>query len=161
MKISNKYIDQSGRLIHKSKNNTYKVLNDKNPYIITDDEFNQLEKKSIKTQEFSRLMNLFFKNVTNVTWVYSDVRYKKLPNFESNEYDLITNYDYKDLPRHDCGVYGNCILVYHWGRVYYFTISYNGYKQGQLLDVRTKSFVRWAQAKHCSPIKNLDTKKIM
>ena len=42
-------------------------------------------------------------------------------------------------------------------RAYYFTVSYNGYKQGQLLDIKTKSFVR---AKHCAPILNVTKIKI-
>lgn len=155
-----RYIDNKNRLIHKSELGTYRVLNSTNPYIITEEEFNNSEPSKIKNNEFSRLMNLYFKDVQH-EWEWQETKFKKLPNFESSEYSLITNYDWKNLPKHDCGVYGKCIIVYHWGRLYYFTVSYNGYWQGQLLDMRTKSFVRWAQAKHSAPVKNCDTNQII
>ena len=128
--------------------------------IISIDEFNSFEKTQIKKDEFSRLMNIFYKDIKH-NWEYENQKYKKLPNFESKDYSLITNYDFNKLPKHDCGVYGKCLLVYHWGKIYYFTVSYNGYEQGQLLDIKTKSSVRWARAKHCAPILNITKNKII
>lgn len=109
-------------------------------------------------------MNIFFKNVKH-EWTFNGVNYKKIDNFEALGYSLSDNYSLgKDVPFHiieDKKYFGNLILVYHWGKVYYHTISYNGYAQGQLICPRTFELVRWAQLKHCSPIFNTITKKII
>lgn len=128
---------------------------------ISKEEFLDLKCKEIKRDEFSRLMNLFFNNIKHV-WEYENSKFKKLPNFESSEHSLSTNYQIgKEVPLHELDFHKNCIIVYHWGKVYYHTISYNGYKQGQLIDPKTKNLVRWAQLKHCAPIINLETEKII
>jgi hypothetical protein len=135
-------------------------LNTTDPYLLSDEDLKSMSIRKIKNQEFSRLMNKYFKTVKH-TWYHNGVKFKKLENFETINGNLIGNYDWKSLPKHNCGVYGHCLLVYHWGKLYYFTVSYNGYKQGQLLDIKTKSHVQWAQAKNCSPVKNCQDKKII
>lgn len=92
-----RYKDKFDRLIHLSKNGTYKVLNDINPYVITEDEFYNSEPKGLKNSEFSRLMNIYF-NKVNHKWIHEGVKFKKLPNFESDDYRLITNYEWNELP---------------------------------------------------------------
>jgi hypothetical protein len=123
----------------------------------------QLDLHEIKKDKFSLLMNEFFKSVKH-SWVHNSCKFRKLDNFESDGISLSTNYVIgKDIPLHeidDMKWIGKVILVYHWGKVYYHTISYNGYKQGQLIDPYTKQLVRWAQLKHCSPIFNEETKTI-
>lgn len=128
--------------------------------VIETSEFENLKKIEIKKQEFSRLMNLFFNNLKH-EWEFEGVRYKKLPNFESNEHFTCTNYEFAKLPRHKDHYGYSLFLVYHWGRVYYFTWSYNGYPQGQLIDIKTDKVVRWAKPKHCAPILNIETNKIV
>jgi hypothetical protein len=111
----------------------------------------KLDLTEIKREEFSRLMNIYFKDI-HEEWEYNGEHFRSLDNFTGEGSSLISNYDFKSLPKHDCGVYGTCLLVYHCGRLYYFTLSYNGYKSGQLLDMKRQTAVRWAQAKHCAPI---------
>lgn len=119
--------------------------------------------KEIKKNEFSRLMNVFFKSVKH-SWVHNGCKFRNLDNFESDGTFLSTNYLLgKDIPYHEIPEMkwlGSVILVYHWGKIYYCTVSYNGYKQGQLIDPYTKELVRWVQLKHCSPIFNEETKTI-
>lgn len=55
---------------------------------------------------------------------------------------------------------GKYVIVYHWGKVYYHTISYNGYDSGQLICPKTLSMVRWAKLKNCSPIMDITSNKI-
>lgn len=107
----------------------------------------------IKRDEFSRLMNVWFKATTH-EWEYNGEKFKKLPNIESNSRYFCTNY--QDV---DFGPYPT--PVYHWGRIYLFTWSYNGYPQGQLIDIRTGKYVRWAKSKHCAPIFNVTRNKIV
>lgn len=125
----------------------------------TKEEFEALgESKKIKRAEFSRLMNLYFKDIKH-KWTYDGKNFKKLANFESESPD----YDHLKVPTHRIEKYSrtNLYLVYHWGRVYFFTWSYNGYAQGQLICTKTMSLVRWAKAKHCAPIMNTDNKVIV
>lgn len=127
---------------------------------IPEDVFLTLESKRIKHNEFCRLMNVFYKNVKH-SWVYNGVNFRKLDNFESENYKFSSNYNLgKDVPYHDIPIYGKCVLVYHWGRIYYHSVSYGGSSTGQLLDPITKSSVRWCQLKHCAPVFNEETKTI-
>ena len=107
-------------------------------------------------------MNVFFKDVKH-HWEFGGTKFRKMPNFESNGYRLSTNYDLgKDVPYHkieSMPYMGNVILVYHWGRIYYHSISYNGYAQGQLINPKTFELVRWAQLKHCAPVFNKKKKR--
>ncbi len=126
---------------------------------ITQEDFAKMSANLIKRDKFSQLMNEYYKNVKH-HWVYEFTKFRKMPNFESNEDNLVLG---KDIPLHKIPgmeFLGDVVLVYHWGKVYYHTISYNGYKSGQLIDPRTFSLVRWAQLKHCAPIFNIDSKKI-
>lgn len=153
------YITDDNKLIHfNPETKVYKVMNT----ISRDDKRISPENLSlheIDKNKFSRLMNEFFKSVKH-QWVYKSVRFRKLDNFDTNGYLLSKNYVLgKDVPYHDSS-FGKVILVYHWGKVYYHTVSYNGYKQGQLIDINTNKIVRWAQLKHCAPIFNEDTKTI-
>lgn len=130
--------------------------------VVPIDEFNSLKTTEIKNSEYSRLMNIYFKYVQH-EWEFEGVKYRKLENFEKKEYLLSANYNIgKDVPLHDLGNYkNNLILVYHWGKVYYHTIQYNGEGVGQLLCPYTLNYVRWAKLKNCAPIFNTVTKKIV
>lgn len=142
--------------VYKQRNLTSKTV------VFSKEVFESMKSKQIKRDEFSRLMNIYFKDV-NHSWTFEGKSYRKLDNFEDSGYRIISNYNGgSDIPRHKTGsmAYDDMILVYHWGKVYYFTISYNGYKQGQLVDTKTLSHVRWAQAKHCAPIFDETRKKI-
>jgi len=148
--------------VYKTRNYTEKI----NP-VLTLEEFNLLNPKEVKKQEFCRLMNEYYKNVKH-SWEYEGKKFRKLDNFEAKNYSLSANYDLgKDVPYHDLSdgnkwhYKKNLILVYHWDRIYYHTISYGGYKQGQLLDPKTLNGVRWAQLKHCAPIFDVELKKII
>ena len=78
---------------HNTKTNIIRLRNTiNNNKILFKDEFDLLEKEQIKKDEFSRLMNIYFKSIKH-SWDYHNEKFKKLPNFESNGYKLITNYD--------------------------------------------------------------------
>lgn len=132
------------------------------------EDFFNLNPIKIKKQEFCRLMNIYFKGVKH-EWKYylnnDECEFKKIDNFETKDYSLSTNYVLGvDVPYHVIPgkeYLGNLIIVYHWGRIYYHTISYNGYPQGQLITIKEHKLVRWAKLKHCSPVFNKTTKKIM
>lgn len=106
----------------------------------------------LKKQEYSRLLNVFFSTVSH-SWEHDGICYRKLDNFEP------TLVPPKNQPVHDAG--GKMlILVYHWGRVYHFQWSYGGYPKGMLYDMRTGSFARWAQPKHCAPVFNTTNRTV-
>lgn len=158
------YITRDNHLIrYNVENNTYRftdIIKNVNPINI--EEIPNLGLQEIKREEFSRLMNIFFSKVKH-EWVHDGVLYRKLDNFEKNHHSLSANYILgKDVPIHipKNSLQGKYILVYHWGKVYYHTISYNGYKQGMLIDIKTDRFLQWAQLCHCAPIFNTHTKKI-
>jgi len=123
--------------------------------VISEGDLDKVELTQIKRQEFSRLMNIHYSKVKH-NWEFNGNKFRKLDNFESTDYVLG-----KDVPLHDLGALGRCLLVYHWGRVYYHTISYNGYPQGQLIDVNTLKIHRWTKLKHCAPIFNTKEKTIV
>lgn len=133
---------------------------------ISDDEFKVLATREIKNAEFSRLMNVYFKDVKH-SWRYNYNNYRKLPNFEAEGHSFSSNYKLgEDVPYHDLSngniwsYLSRLVLVYHWGRIYYHTVSYGGYPQGQLINPITMDVVRWARLKHCAPVFNEDIKKI-
>lgn len=132
--------------------------------VISEEDFKLLNVNKIKRAEFSRLMNIYFKNVKH-DWIYEGVKYRKIDNFEENGFSLSDNYKIgTEVPFHEIGKHyyeKNLVLVYHWGRVYYHTVQYNGDGVGQLVCPYTHSYVRWAKLKHCSPIFNTVTKKII
>ncbi len=131
--------------------------------LLTKEEFEASNAIEIKKPKLCELMNQYFKDVKH-SWVYKGVRFKKLPNFEGNGINACTNYNFKkDILKHELEdkKYGKLAMVYHWGRVYYFTWSYNGYPQGQLINPTTLELVRWARPKHCAPILNEDTNVIV
>ena len=131
---------------------------------VSETDFNEMNCVEIKKSEFSRLMNIFFKNVDH-KWVFDHSHFKKLGNFEEENGCCPTNYllGKKGVPYHVIEgkeYLGDLLLVYHWGKVYYHTISYNGYEQGQLVCTKTFKLVRWAKLKHCAPIQNKNSKRI-
>jgi len=132
--------------------------------VIPVDEFESYNTTEIKNAEYSRLMNIYFSNVKH-EWEFEGVKHRKLDNFEENGISLSANYQIgKDVPFHQIGIYNyqkKLILVYHWGKVYYHTVQYNGDGVGQLICPYTHEYVRWAKLKHCSPIFNTVTKKIV
>lgn len=142
----------------------YKVRNsiERKTTVLSVEEFKSLNAEKLKKQKFCELMNIYFKNVKH-DWDFEGVHYRKLENFEKNEANMCTNYDYMKLPRHIFEQHphlGSLILVYHWGRVYYMLFSYGGYEQGILYDTVTLKHIQWAKPKHCAPIFNEQTKKI-
>jgi hypothetical protein len=129
--------------------------------ILPFEEFQNLEKTEIKKNKFFELLNIYFKSVKD-KWVFEYTPYRKLDNFEVDSIGSPSNYQWKNIPKHNMGGYiGDVILVYHHGRVYYFSWSYGGYPQGQLFDIKTKEFVQWCKPKNCAPILNEDTKEIV
>lgn len=157
------YLMKNGDLVqHNEATNVYKIRNNIKHIDtrITEEFFQENLDKQIKRSEFSRLMNIYFKNVKH-TWKFEHTDYEKAENFESSGYSLSINHDVSKMPRHGEGYFNDLIMVYHWGRVYYHTVSYNGYKSGQLMDIKTGNFVRWAQLKHCAPVRNVNTKKLI
>ena len=142
-------------------NRTNKINTDN--YIISCEDFFKMEKKELKKDKWSELMNNWFRDVKH-EWVHNYTSYKKIDNFEQNNWRISDNYNLgKDVPYHNIKekpYLGSVVLVYHWGNVYYHTVSYNGYAQGQLIDINTFEFVKWTQLKNCAPIFNIDEKKI-
>jgi len=165
------YKSECGKLIDfNTETNTYVVRNSisKKDKRISVDEFNLLNTTKIKHEEYCRLMNIYFKDIKD-KWDYQWCEYRSLDNFEQKDGHFSLNYEIgKDVPFHDLNKPGenyyylkNMILVYHWGKIYYHTISYGGYDQGQLIDSKTLKFVQWCKLKHCAPILNRQTGKIM
>ena len=134
---------------------------------ISINEFRLLNTTIIKSQEFCRLMNIHFNSIKD-SWMFDGTEYQSLDNFEYKDYNLSDNYNLgKEVPFHEIpSRYNpdhkrNMILVYHWGKVYYHDISYNGEMTGSLYDTKTLKSVQWCKLKHCAPIFNKLTKKIM
>ncbi len=158
------YKVDDGRLIQfNPETNIYKIRNniEKIDTRLSVEEFNLLDTKQIKRNEFSRLMNIYFKDIKH-EWEYDGKKFCKLSNFESKEFNQDFNF-YKDVPRHNLKEWSwlkNLVLVYHWGKIYYHTISYNGEGVGQLINPKTMELVRWCKLKHCAPVYNLQTYKI-
>lgn len=156
------YFKTENKLIqYNPETKIYKIRNNvKNSIVLTIEEFKSLNAQKISKQNFCEEMNLYFKNVSN-TWTFEGKEYRKLDNFESSMYNFSNNYIIgKDIPYHDINNQ-KVILVYHWGKVYYHTISYNGYKQGQLICPYTFKYVQWSQLKHCAPVFDIKTKQII
>ena len=113
----------------------------------------------IKKQEFCRLMNVFFRNIKD-EWLFEDIKFKKIDNFEFNKNGECINYDlYNDIPLHrvfDSINQQGYIKVYHWGKIYY----YEFYRK-RLLCIKTLKHLQYASLKNCSPIFNKTTKKII
>lgn len=161
------FISECGKIIqHNKETETYTIRNniklkDKR---ISNDDFLLLKTKKIKHEEYCRLLNIYFRDIKE-TWLFEGGEYQSLDNFERTERCLAANYNVgKEIPYHKIGKHEfnrNMILVYHWGKVYYHDISYNGYKQGQLYDTKTLDAVQWCQLKNCAPIFNKGTKKIV
>ena len=132
-------------------------------HIISPDDFSIMEKKQVKKDKWCQLMNNWFRYVKHEC-VHDFYNFRKLDNFEASEHSLSTNYILgKDVPYHTLEnkpYYGSFILVYHWGRIYYHTVSYGGYAQGQLMDINTFQTIKWTRLKNCAPIFNVNTKNI-
>lgn len=165
------YKSECGMLIyHNTDTEIYVHKNNisKDDKRMSKEQFDMLSVKEIRNQEYCRLMNIFYKDI-HEEWCFENSNYISKDNFISNDFRLSANYNIgTQIPFHDVNNPGetyyymkNLILVYHWGKVYYHTISYNGYKQGQLIDPVTHEFVRWSQLKHCAPIYNKTICKIM
>lgn len=155
-KTENKLIQYNPETkVYKQMNNIKKI-----DTRISHNDFLLLNAIQIKKQEYCRLMNIFFKNIKH-EWKFEHSYFRKLDNFESDNQELSKNYIIGvDVPLHSVGKHNHLILVYHWGRVYYHTISYGGYTQGQLIDIKTGNIVSWCKLKHCSPIFNIGIKEI-
>ena len=161
------YISNDLLIKENPETKTFKVCNRTNKinvdkYIITPDEFSQMEKKQLKISKFGELLNNWFREIKH-EWVHEHTNYKKIDNFEADEHHISKNYILgKDVPYHklDNFNYRNVIFVYYHGHVYYHTISYGGFPQGQLVDIKTLETVKWTRLKNCSPVFNINTKKI-
>ncbi len=129
----------------------YKIRNnvDKIDTRLSKEQFDALNTRKINKSRFYELLNIYFKNVKH-EWIYDDRKFRKIPNFEADEFRLCSNYNLGvDIPFHTIPGHeflGKVVLVYHHGKVYYHTISYNGYKSGQLVCPKTFNLVRWAFA---------------
>lgn len=165
------YKSKCGKLIDFNKDtNTYILRNtiSKKDKRIPLDDFNSLEVIKIGHDEYCRLMNIYFNSIKD-SWTYDGTEYQSLDNFEKKNYNFSSNYKLgTDVPYHNLNKDGNgyyylknLILVYHWGKVYYHTISYNGEDRGNLIDTKTLNAVQWCQLKNCSPVFNKKTKTIM
>jgi len=164
------YKTSCGKLIQYNKvTDTFSIRNEikKVDKRISINEFLLLNSTIIKSQEFSRLMNIFYNSIKE-SWIFEGTEYQSLDNFERKDYNLSANYNIgKEVPFHEIpSKYNpeykkNMILVYHWGKVYYHDISYNGEVTGSLYDTQTLNSVQWCKLKNCAPIFNKSTKKIM
>ncbi len=158
-----KYFKTDNHLIqYNTDTKVYKIRNNikKMDTRLTKEEFDSLNPVKIKKDKFCELMNIYFKNIQH-SWVHDGVNFRKLDNFEDNGWNMCANYDIHKIPKHTVNMWKNLFLVYHWGKVYYFTFSYNGDDRGQLMDTVNHNFVQWASPKHCAPIFNEDTKQIV
>lgn len=125
--------------------------------VISKETFDSFDKKQIKKDEFSRLMNIYFKGVKH-EWEYDSKKFRKMDNFGVTDYILG-----KDVPFHKLEKfqYDRLILIYHWGRIYYHLINYGGYGVAQLVCSRTHKLLnRWVRLKHASPIFCITDKRI-
>jgi len=158
------YKTDCGKLVQYNENtDTFSIRNDIKlvDKRISFNEFLLLNSTIIKSQEFSRLMNIYFNSIKD-SWVFDGTEYQSLDNFEYKDYKLSDNYILgKEVPYHNSENKRNMVLVYHWGKVYYHDISYNGEMTGSLYDTKTLKSVQWCKLKHCAPIFNKLTKKIM
>ena len=164
------YKSECGKLIQYNRDtDTYSIRNDikKVDKRLSFNEFMLFNVKIINTQEFSRLMNIYFNSIKE-TWIFEGSEYQSLDNFEFKDGNLSANYILgKEIPYHHIiqseyfGYKAEMILVYHWGKAYYHDISYNGEDTGRLYDIKTFKSVQWCKLKHCSPIFNKSSKKIM
>ena len=165
---TNKYL-----IKHNPDTGVYRIANfigiDKDKRILTKEQFNQLESKSLSKSNFNQKLNKYFRE-TEHEWIYDGIKFRKLDNFSNEVYGnrhigwttMPKHNPYDKLPPHKRG-YSNhpMILVYNQGRIYYFNWSYGGYEQGQLYDPRTLEFAKWARPKNCAPIFNCETKEII
>lgn len=158
-----KYFKTNTQLIQfNPSTNVYRVRNSSKvgSKVISEAEFNKLDVKKIGKQEFCELMNKFFASVKH-EWVYDGVNYRKMDNFEKGGSSFSSNYEWHKLPRHLVGG-TECIVVYHWGYVYFMHVSSNYLPKGLLVDMRTQELTnRWVDLKNVSPVFNINTKEII
>lgn len=159
MRQERKYYIADDKLIKLNLNtNTYRLMNSiaKESKSITLEQFNLLNAKEIKNCEFSRLMNIYFKNIKH-EWTYNYSSYKKLDNLDDN---LLMYYKMGKYNLNDTYL-SNLKLVYHWGKVYYLLYGGQYAPKGQLIDIKTGNILRWVHIKNVAPIINTNTKQIM
>lgn len=165
------YKTECGKIIvHYRDKDIYVHKNDikKDDKSISKEYFETLKSTKIKKNDYNRMMNEWFKDIHD-EWTYKGHDYVSKDNFKTDGKSLSTNYVIgRDVPFHDINEPGedyyylkHLILVYRQGKVYYHTISYGGYKTGQLVDVNTHKLVGWCQLKHCAPVFDKTIKKII
>ena len=126
--------------------------------VIPLEEFDVMDKKPIKKNLFSQKLNEYFKDI-RVEWEHNGTRFRKLPNLTDNDYNRMPKHK---LPNSPYAIENySYIIVYHQGGIYYMLWSYGGYESGQLFDIKTGSFLRWAKPRHCAPILNVDKNVII
>lgn len=132
--------------------------------VLSQEEFETSNPKKINKHKYLEELNRFFKN-DKFSWEHNGVKFRKLENFECNEWGRIINYnDSKDIPMHDIGkeYIGLCMIVLYHGRLYYTFFSANYYPQMQLIDFHTKELTgKWTNIKNLAPIFNCETKTII
>lgn len=149
------YKTDCGKLIKfNEQTSKYRVTSSPREFILQED-FILLNTKEIKLNEFSRLMNEHY-SIVKDNWIYNGIKYQNLDTFGSSKYFIGVDVPFHTIPHNN-----HVVLVYHWGKVYYHTVSYNGDRNGQLFDIQTGQYVRWANIKNCSPILNMDTQQII
>lgn len=117
----------------------------------------------ISKQEHGKLLNEYFKNITH-EWEYQGVKFRKLPNFESNGYNLpIYPVKWSNMPKHkEEGVMFpmEYILVYYRGKVKGCYINLNYYPRVQLFNLHETKY-RWTNITNVAPIQNMETKEVI
>lgn len=132
--------------------------------ILSEEEFNSLDKTKIRKTDFIGLLNYYFRH-TKHEWVYESVPYKKLDNFELDGDGKLLNYNWDELPKHRIEQVnwwkGDLLHVYHQGKLYYFTWFFGGQDKGKLISPVTFEDLKWTRPKNCAPIFNKLTKQII
>jgi hypothetical protein len=122
---------------------------------ISSEDFNKLQKIQIKNQKFSKLMNDYYRTVKE-SWSYQHKNYRNLANFDPTVDYNMPRHNIDTLPYKD-----KLIMVYHWGKVYFYLSNHNSNGRGQLICPKTLKIVRWVRLQNCAPIFDEDLKKII
>lgn len=160
------YQSECGKLIrHNNETNIIQHVNvvGKRQYL-DKNQLNELKTIRLKKNIYFELLNIFYSDVYE-TWQFEGTSYRNFKQFQI-ENGAVSNYKIgEQIPWHnfisDKGYEASAIIVYHQGRVCYHTVMYQGEFTGKLFDIKTKTFMRWANLKHCSPVNNISTGKYL
>jgi len=152
------YQTTCGKLVkHFEEKDFFVVTNDvklKDKHLSVE-EFEKMQKTQIKNQIYSKLMNDYYRTVKE-SWSFEHKNYRNLANFSPDiEYNM-PRHNIDGLPYKD-----RLIMVYHWGKRYYYLSNHNSNGRGQLICTKSHKVVRWARLKNCAPIFDEDLKRIV